>query len=336
MSKKQKFFTTVLHGKKRQTVLSSHLKYTAFLKENGSMADVESLIKHFIINDKTPSYCFAVLISLVRWLRHKNPDYKLPVTKSKVYSSFKMYNKLLTNYGKELYDDTGQRIDWRHWPELETMTRVNLGGGRDKTIKPQNADKLLTFCKDIAEAFWRDDNGRFSKYTPRIEAARIIFYLLNTGFRINELLSLRKHHIAQVLTEGKTTIIGKNGLNNVLYFGRDVQNDIARYLTIPELEQELELNNRAFIYNYQALRRAYRKIYKDTVGEEPPVGCRFHSLRAVFANSGWSIDKTNTQTALRHYSPKMTAYYVKKQRPSDQVFQLLEKIEAKNKAIKSE
>ncbi|WKA13590.1 MAG: integrase [Cotesia congregata filamentous virus 2] len=308
------------HGKLRERVIKSHLKYVNMLENNGNSEDFEKIIKHFIETGKSKMYCFSVLTTIVRFLKQINPLYDWPIPKNKVFSTYKKYLKLLQNYGTEMYDNEGNKISWDDWRTLKNIDFINMGV--QKNISIDKATEILKKCQNTLDNFWSsvDNNNNNSdtlSYTVDVEVARIILYLSKCGFRINELLNLTYQNVKELLKTNETTIIGKNGLPNTLLIGDFIKLDIERFLKLPQFNELLQKHNRLFVYNYQNLRRANTRLFRSLFKVYRPKGCLFHIWRTYFASLSHQKNPLLTQQTLRHSHAKTTMSYVRNQMLND-------------------
>lgn len=316
MDMNSSMFDIQFHGKLRERVIKSHLKYLTLLENGGTSEDFEKVIKYFIESGKSKMYCFSVLTTIVRFLKKSNPSYEWPIPKNKVFSTYKKYLKLLQNYGTEMYDNQGNKISWDDWRALKNIDFINMGV--QKNISIDKATEILNKCMNTLNNFWslkdeNDLNKMMNAYTVDVEVARVILYLSKSGFRINELLNLNYKNVQDFLKSNETTIIGKNGLPNTLLIGDFIKQDIERFLELPPFKELLEKNNRLFVFNYQNLRRANTRLFRSLFKVYRPKGCLFHIWRSYFASLSHQKNPLLTQQTLRHAHSKTTMSYVRNQ-----------------------
>lgn len=337
---------TSLHGEKRNRVLKSHYKYLKLFITHGTKEEFQNLIKYFIKEGKSKSYCRSVIETIHSYLMRTRKDYKMPIHKSyvnKIYCRAKKIEMLLKTNADfeslnfiELYDSDGTMHKIKNSGHSETVKVVNMGV--TKHIESDKAEYILHTVMQHLNTYVKSNCGE-CKYGLFEDLCLLILILSNTGARKSEIFGMCLYpHIQDLMIKHETSIKTKQGINKICV-GPVIAQTIADVIErrnkddfSKDLQQNVVKLDRLIVYPYKQLRLAFITFYKSLFNAEKPKGLLFHIWRTYYTSIAYPLNAQLTQQTLNHSNSKMTQKYLQNQMLNDKSLckDLLNRIECHN------
>lgn len=190
--------------------------------------------------------------------------------------------------------------EWVKENPVEKVSRERIRNARDRWLTIEEANKLLNACVIYA-------TGRGNIKVPHYWLQEIVFFDLNTGMRMDEVLSLEWPHV-DLFRKTVTVIRSKNGEKRTIPLNQKAfellktktkaRDILSKYVFASEVGTKINSGNlrRSF---YNALERAEITDF------------RFHDLRHTFATrlAQAGVDLYKIAKLLGHKDIKMTQRY---------------------------
>lgn len=313
-----------IHGSNRHKVVCTHLKHI----EGNFVHFTKDEYRKFIVNwyvsrllNKKPfsaAYMCAVIDSINRFKQFDRP----PFGKREIFTVIKNMKKIFNTENKNLLFFTKDFKPIKlSMGDVEGLRQSNIiAKFSDKLYEDANFETILQYNKEHLDNFL---NVGSTQRIPNVQddLSLIIIFLASSPRRIQEILKLNMKKAKELIFNGQTRIMTKNGedtynmivpqqfsqlLNDYLIATGRIKNSLQSDNVVANNDDELIFNRSYFVY-YSAIKTQYKTLF----GKE--IGRPFHAFRNYFSAKFIKSHPDATKSALGHASIKMTRSYANKQ-----------------------
>lgn len=324
-----------IHGKKRHEVVRTHLKhiegnFVHFTKKEYQQFIVNWYLNRLVHNKPfSAAYMLAVIDSINRFKQFDKP----PIWKREIITIIKNMKKIFNTENKDLlfYTRDFKPISL-DTSQVNNLRRNNvISKFSDKLYENANFEILLQYNKDHLDNFL-NIGAKPRIPTEQDDLSLIVVFLASSPRRIQEILKLTLKKAKDLILNGQTRIMTKNGegtlniivpmqfsllLNQYLFTTGRIARELLPCKGCDDknhsITDHIDSNGdslifvRSYFVYYTHIKKQYKMLFNTEIGRP------FHAFRNYFSAKFIKKYPDATKNALGHSNMRMTRSYANKQ-----------------------